>query len=259
MGGDGRGDRSSSGGVGAGVSSVGLIAALSGPPGVESAWALAEGLESGAAAGWDVLERRVRVFAAQQRLAGWLTYGRLVEVARWLAAWRADPPISSGLPDEPEYVQEPAEPADPSDPVARAAMLDRLEGVADGYERRRYRLFGYPGTARQWAEELAEPLVASELAVAAGLAPTTARAWVRAAEALFIDGRLPGLARLLEAGWVDWAKAKLFVWETAHLDAAVARAVDAVVLGPVGDAGRLAGSTCWTCWPTRPRPAPACR
>ena len=67
--------------------------------------------------------------------------------------------------------------AAPSDAGARAALAGRLERVADGYERRRYRLFGYPGTAAQWAEELAEPLVASELAVAAGLAPTTARAW----------------------------------------------------------------------------------
>ena len=40
---------------------------------------------------------------------------------------------------------------------------------------------------------------------------------------------------------MDWAKVKLFVWETAHLDAPLARAVDAVVLGPVADAGRLAG------------------
>ncbi len=132
------------------------MAALSGAPGAGSAWALAEGLESGAAAGWDCLQRRVRVFAAQERLAGWLTYGRLVETARWVRDWQAHPPISSGLPDEPGDVEELAE---PSDPVARAAMVERLEGVAAGYERRHYRLFGYPGTARQWAEELAEPLV----------------------------------------------------------------------------------------------------
>ena len=56
-----------------------------------------------------------------------------------------------------------------------------------------------------------------------------------------MEDRLPGLARLLEAGWVDWPKARLFVWETSGLDPQVARAVDAVVLGPIGDAADQAG------------------
>src|SRR5215213_6796410 len=70
-------------------------------------------------------------------------------------------------------------------------LARRLERVAAGYERRHYRLFGYPGSSRDWAEELAEPLVASELAVAAGMPPATARAWVNAAVALFVEDRLP--------------------------------------------------------------------
>src|SRR5690242_377404 len=177
--GDGRGDRASgaSGASGTGAGSGGsgrpgvtrpgatrsgaaacsaadLVAALSGAPGAGSAWALAEGLESGAAAGWDCLERRVRVFAAQERLAGWLTYGRLVETARWVRDWQACPPIGSGLPDDPDQPDRPDRPDQPddpglpgrsgrpgdagggvvpSDPVARAAMVDRLEGFAAGY------------------------------------------------------------------------------------------------------------------------------
>ena len=119
--------------------------------------------------------------------------------------------------------------------AADLALVDRLEVAAIQYERRVFGRFGHQGTARQWAEDMAEPLVASELAVAGGLSPTTARAWVDAAVALFVEDRLPGLARLLEAGWVDWAKANLFVRETSHLDPQVARAVDAVVLGQVGE------------------------
>ena len=130
------------------------------------------GWSRGRRRGGTCLERRVRVFAAQQRLAGWLTYGRLVEAARWLRDWQARPPIGSGLPDEPDEPDGPGDPGDrrprptgrraspgmwmaarPSDPVARAAMVERLEGVAAGYERRGFRVFGFQGTARQWAEE----------------------------------------------------------------------------------------------------------
>ena len=122
----------------------------------------------------------MRVFAAQQRLAGWLTYGRLVEAAGWLRDWRANPPIGSCLPDDPDQSGDPHNPDDPDDPddpdnpddpndpdgpddpddadgrggpedagrvegggvgsdrVGREAMVDRLEGVACGYERRAF-------------------------------------------------------------------------------------------------------------------------
>src|SRR4051812_10578271 len=128
-----------------------------------SAWALEQGL-SGPWSGPAAVARRVRVFAAQQRLAGWLTYGRLLEAAQWVQEWQVHPPVDSGLPDG----TEPAGPDDADEPeqpehvdAAGSALARRLEKVADGYERRHYRLFGYPGTAREWAEELAEPLVAS--------------------------------------------------------------------------------------------------
>ena len=126
---------------GAACSAGGLVAALSGAPGAGSAWALAEGLESGAAAGWDCLERRVRVFAAQERLAGWLTYGRLVEAARWVRDWQAHPPIAV------------------ASRTSRATSRSRLSlrsgcagsdggaagGRGRGYERRAIGVFGYPG------------------------------------------------------------------------------------------------------------------
>ena len=136
MGGDGRGETSAvddTGDVGELVRRA--VAALSGPPGAESAWALEQGLRacpvsfssrpsgpsqsssstsaSGSSSGsvsWSaagVAARRSRVFAGFQRQSCWVTYGVLVEAAQWVRDWQANPPISSGLPDEPDEPDEP--------------------------------------------------------------------------------------------------------------------------------------------------------
>src|SRR4051794_41337334 len=91
---------------------------------------------------------------------------------------------------------------------------------------------GFTGRARQGAGVFAPRLVAAELSVACGLTPATAEAMVTAAEALFLQDRLPGLARLLQAGWGGWPQGRLFVWETAHPDPAGARGGGAGGLGP---------------------------
>ena len=150
------------GGRGRGVFCGGLVAALSGAPGAGSAWALAEGLESGAAAGWDVSGAS----GAGVRGAG--AVGGVVDVR----AAGGDGAVGAGLAGAPADQQRPADDptsptgpdpcptgrrragrpsargwdgAVPSDPVARAAMVDRLEGFAAGYERRRFGVFGFPG------------------------------------------------------------------------------------------------------------------
>src|SRR3954470_8794832 len=206
-----------------------------------------------------------RVVSAGRRLWGWVTYGQLRHIANLVQAWQVDPPVPAVLPrllpdagvlnqgvlgdgvlgegGLENGVSDCTGPDGGSgddhagpDPVTRvedAALLARLERVASQCEGREFGRFGYQGTAQQWAQDMAEPLVASEVAVAAGLAPAAARGGVDAAVAIFVEERLPGLSRLLEAGWVDWPKVRLFVWETSCLDAVVARAVDAVVLGPV--------------------------
>ena len=116
MGGDGRGDipPADDRGVDDGFP-VALVGAVSGPPGPESAAAVAQALtmlSSSSSSSWSgraasslpafvVAGLRARVFAAQERLSGWVTYTRLAQAADWLRDWRARPPIWSGLPDEP--------------------------------------------------------------------------------------------------------------------------------------------------------------
>src|SRR6185312_12406390 len=76
------------------------------------------------------------------------------------------------------------------------------------------------------------PLLASaELSLACGLSRTASDRHVDAAEALFVQGRLPRLRRLLRSGWVEWAKLDWFVRDTCHLDLVVANAVERMVLG----------------------------
>jgi hypothetical protein len=187
-----------------------------------------------------------------ERLSGWATYAQLAEAAAWLQEWHRRPPISVNLPGEPAdagSLQLP--PGDACQPEAaaageaggepvRAAMEDRLWRVEARVERQSHPVFGFR-SYEDWVAQVVPRLVASELAVATGRAPAAAQAMVDAADVVFLQDRLPRLRRLLAAGWVEWPKVRLFVQETATLDAEVARAVEAVVLGPLPGADELAG------------------
>ncbi len=220
------------------VPSVSVPSSVAAP----GSWSPAQGSPAG------VVARRSRVFSALERQASWLTYARLVEAAQWVQDWRACPPINSGLPDTPDApdgpgerdaADEPEESVPGGDPAAGGVagereLVSRLERVEARVDRRTFGRFGFQGTHEQWTQVMVPSLVASELAVSAGLPPPLARAMVDAAEDLFLNDRLPRLTRLLAAGWVDWPKVRLFLTETACLDTPVARAVDAAVLGRLG-------------------------
>ena len=55
--------------------------------------------------------------------------------------------------------------------------------------------------------------------------------YVQAADAIFVQDRLPRLRRLLRSGWVEWAKLDAFVRDTECLDLVVAHAVERIILG----------------------------
>ncbi|HYY09862.1 MAG TPA: DUF222 domain-containing protein, partial [Kineosporiaceae bacterium] len=224
-----------------------VLAALSGPPGPDSAWALNEVLQAEVEASVRpgpgpravvTAGVRAQVFCAQERLSGWSTYTRLAQAALWLQEWTARPPINSALPDDPVPS---GDGSSTEESVAGVALRRRLERVESEWLRRHHRLFGFPGSYADWLDAVVPRLVASELAVAAGVSPVTAHTMVAAAEALFVEERLPLLRRLLAAGWVDWPKVRLFVRSTSPLDGEVALAVEALVIGRLPDPDVLAG------------------
>ena len=283
MGGDGRGDSPrdvASGGAPAGVDAdwVGpagpaadsaaegddvsprLVRGLAAAPGPGLVTALTEAVaggpelgvvpRGGSSAPW---RRTVRVFSAGRRLEGWVLWCRLRDVAALVLAWQACPPIDSGCGGEPG--EEVVEGFDGDDRCAmhEPELVARLHRAARVYERadepavRVHRhCSGVGGGACASAGGLgAERGVRAESGQRGGDGDRCRSPVHR--------GPAPGTGSAAGGGWVDWAKARLFVSETSCLHAAVARAVDAVVLGPVADAdpARLAGSRWWTCWPTR--------
>src|SRR4051812_47330296 len=137
-------------------------------------------------------------------------------IARWLAAWRAAPPVSNTT------AADRCEPADP-------ALTQRLNRELDRVHRR---LGG--ALAPFWqgrAAAMAPDLVGVELGLATGWSRLIADRHVEVADALFLQDRLPRLRRLLRAGWVDWPKLAAFVHDTDGLDLVVAHAVDRIILG----------------------------
>ena len=199
--------------------------ALFGPPGAALAaavhqasdplhgwWPVGSVPEGASTAPWaDV----VHVVAAARRAEGWALWAQLTMVARLLVAWRLSPPISDtvGATDR----------CAGTDP----ALTDRLNTEAGRAKERVGR--GWDGDT----DLLAEVFASSEISLACGFTRYAADHRVDVAEALFVQGRLPRLRRLLRSGWVDWYKLETFVRETSHLDVVVANAVERMILGEV--------------------------
>ena len=81
------------------------------------------------------------------------------------------------------------------------------------------------------AAEMAPDLVSAELGLATGMSRLMSDRHVQAADAIFVQDRLPRLRRLLRSGWVEWAKLDAFVRDTECLDLVVAHAVERIILG----------------------------
>ena len=160
----------------------------------------------------------MRLGIAARRVESWALWNQLQFIARLLVAWEASPPVCNGEPGG-------ADRCGDTDP----ALAERLAIAAADFER------AVKGHFVGHAAELAPVYVAAELSAGWGIPQGVARARVEAADALLVTPRLPRLARLLQAGWVDWPQVQTFLRETSHLDARVARAVEAVVLGDGAD------------------------
>jgi len=147
-------------------------------------------------------------------------------IARLVVAWQVLPPVSNEF-----GVEDRCEQGEAADPVLAERLnveIGRLQRAAGG----RFAQVGWSGGG--WsgmAAEMAPMLASAEVSLACGLSRTGSDRLVDAAEALFIQGRLPRLRRLLRSGWVEWAKLDWFVRDTAHLDVVVANAVERIVLG----------------------------
>ena len=161
----------------------------------------------------DPLADVVRPVAAARRLESWSIWAQLNMIARLVAAWEAAPPVSNDI-----HIDDRCEPADP-------ALTTRLNSEIWRFQRRvRGECFGD-------ADALAGVFAMAEVSLACGLTRWSADRRVEVAQALFLEGRLPRVHRLLRAGWVDWAKLDAFVHETEHLDPIVANAVERIVVG----------------------------
>jgi hypothetical protein len=157
-------------------------------------------------------------------------------IARLVVAWQTSPPVSNEIGVSDRCAQ--GEESDPALVERLNEEIGRLQRAAGG------RL----GEAGPWgmAAQMAPLLASAELSLACGLSGTGADRHVDAAQALFVQDRLPRLRRLLRSGWVEWAKLDWFVRDTAHLDVVVAHAVERMVLGdldPVEDLDVLADPT----------------
>ena len=173
----------------------------------------------------------VHTVVAARRLAGWALWAQLSMLARLVTAWHTCPPVSNEI-----GIEDRCEDADAGLAERLNVEIGRLQRAVSG------RLgVDWPGMAA----EMAPMLVSAEVALACGFSRTGADRLLDAVEALFLQGRLPRLRRLLRQGWVDWTKLDWFVRDTAHLDPFVADAVERLVLGdlpPEVDAGACAGS-----------------
>jgi hypothetical protein len=160
----------------------------------------------------------IHAVVGARRLAAWALWAQLSMIARLVVGWQTSPPVSNEIGVDDRCAQ-----GDPALVERLNVEIGRLQRAAGG------RL----GEARPWgmAAQMAPLLVSAELSLACGLSRTGADRLVDAADALFVEGRLPRLRLLLRSGWVEWAKLDWFVRDTAHLDAVVADAVERMVLG----------------------------
>jgi hypothetical protein len=154
----------------------------------------------------------VRVVTAARRLEGWSLWAQLGMLARLIAAWTAQAPVSNDL------AEDRCAEADP-------ALAQRLNGEIYRFQR------SVRGHCSGKAENLAPLFATAEISLACGLTKQMSSRRVDAAQALFLEGRLPRMHRLLRYGWVDWHKLDAFVHDTCHLDAVVANAVERIVIG----------------------------
>lgn len=225
MGGDGRGDPASSAGdvapdEAAGSHASSLASAFHGHPGGVLAEAIEQHSRSAGplrqvpiGSSTDPLAEVVHVVAAARRLESWSIWAQLNMIARLIAAWEAAPPVSNDIEQDDR-----CETRDP-------ALAERLNGEISRFQR---------SVRGEWsgdADALAPVFATSEVSLACGLTRYSADRRVTVAQALFLEGRLPRVRRLLQAGWVDWAKLDAFVHDTLHLDVMVANAVERLVLG----------------------------
>jgi hypothetical protein len=177
------------------------------------AWPLAVSPADPSSAPWAQV---MRLGIAARRLESWALWNQLQFIGRLLVAWQESPPVCNGEPGSTDRCAD-------TDP----ALAERLAIAAADFQR------AVKGHFLGHAAQLAAVYVAAELSAGWGIPQGVAKARVEAAEALLVTGRLPRLARLLQAGWVDWPQVQTFLRETSHLEPAVARAVEAVVLGDV--------------------------
>jgi hypothetical protein len=153
-------------------------------------------------------------------------WAQLSMIARLVVAWQVLPPVSNEFGVEDRCEQ--GEAADPALAERLNVEIGRLQRAAGG----RFAQVAWSGGG--WsgmAAEMAPVLASAEVSLACGLSRTGSDRLVDASEALFMQGRLPRLRRLLHSGWVEWAKLDWFVRDTAHLDVVVANAVERIVLG----------------------------
>jgi hypothetical protein len=168
----------------------------------------------------DPWQQVIHAVVAGRRLGGWVLWAQLSMLARWLSTWRMSPPVSNtGEPDR-------CEDSDPS-------LAERLN-VEIGRVQRQVR-----GQWQGLASEMAPDLVAAELGLATGLSRLMSDRHVAAADAVFLQDRLPRLRRLLRAGWIEWAKLDAFVRDTEGLDLVVVHAVERIILGDLDIDERL--------------------
>ena len=166
----------------------------------------------------------IHMVIAARRIQGWLVYAQLTLLDRWAAAWRARPPVSNMIARESDR----CESADPE-------LTDRVKAEITRIERQLGGRFAPVWGGIRTAGADGDSLVGAELGLATGLSRTVSEQHVEAADALFTENRLPRLARLLQAGWVDWSKVQTFVHATTGLDLVVAHAVERMVLGDTPD------------------------
>jgi hypothetical protein len=159
----------------------------------------------------------IHAVVAGRRLSGWVLWAQLSMVARWIAAWRQAPPVSNTTSEGDR-----CEPADPELTRRLNDEIRRVERQVGGQ---------LSGMWSGLAAEMAPDLVSAELGLATGMSRLMSDRHVQAADAIFVQDRLPRLRRLLRSGWVERAKLDAFVRDTECLDLVVAHAVERIILG----------------------------
>jgi hypothetical protein len=165
---------------------------------------------------------------AARRLAGWSLWVELAGLAKLVAFWEANPPLTmhdltehdltehdlTGPrlidPRTGEFPDPLADHADPDLADRLSCLVGELQLPADVH-----------------LGDLAALFVTSEISAATGASQTATWQRLDAARALFLDDRLPRSRALLRTGLLDWTKLRTLLTGTSDLHPDVARAVEA--------------------------------